>query len=61
MGGLSYAMFPIALREMWIEYPIVFVLIFIILSIQCCTVCLIVPFVRMLFRFILKKQLKNVV
>ena len=28
MGGLSYSVFWIALREMWIEYPIVFVLIF---------------------------------
>lgn len=76
MGGLSYAVFQIALREMWIEYPIVFVLIFfvitkaaqkltfrifkpektnpifIILSIQCCTVCLIVPSITLIATFI---------
>ena len=76
MGGLSYSVFWIALREMWIEYPIVFVLIFfvitkaaqkltfrifkpgetnpifMILSIQCCTVCLIVPSITLIATFI---------
>lgn len=67
MGGLSYKVFALSIREMWIEYCIVYVLIFfvitklahkltfriinekndspifIILCMQCFTVCLIVP------------------
>ena len=67
MGGLSYAVLRLALREMWVEYAVVFLLIFfcitglakclafrlfspemdrpifIILAIQCFTVCLTVP------------------
>ena len=76
MGGLSYPVFLIAINEMWIEYVIVFVLIFfvitrtaqklafriftpgkdkpifIILSIQCFTVCLIVPAITLIATFI---------
>ncbi|MBQ9030223.1 MAG: DUF2798 domain-containing protein [Parasporobacterium sp.] len=67
MGGLTYSVFLMAIKEMWIEYVVVFLLVFFIitraaqkltfrifrpgkdnpifitLSIQCCTVCLIVP------------------
>ena len=66
-GGLSYQVFGLAICEMWVEYVVVYLLIFfvitrtaqklafrivtpgvdkpifIILSIQCFTVCLIVP------------------
>ena len=75
-GGLSYLTFRIAVREMWVEFPIVFVLIFfvitkaaqkltfrifrpgeqnpifIILSIQCSTVCLIVPAITLIATFL---------
>ena len=76
MGGLTYQVFGIAIREMWIEYVIVFVLIFfvitktaqklafrlftpgqdkpifIILAIQCFTVCLIVPSITLIATFL---------
>lgn len=76
MGGLTYNVFLLAIKEMWIEYAIVFVLIFfiisklaqklafrivtpgvdkpifIILSIQCFTVCLIVPTITLIVTFI---------
>lgn len=66
-GGLSYQVFGLAIKEMWIEYIVVYLLIFfvitktaqklafriftpgvdkpifLILAIQCFTVCLIVP------------------
>jgi len=66
-GGLSYTVFALAIQEMWVEYVIVYLLIFfvitklaqklafrivtpgvdkpifLILAIQCFTVCLIVP------------------
>lgn len=71
LGGLSYSVFALALREMWVEYIVVFLLIFflitrlaqklafriitpgvdkpifLILAIQCFTVCLIVPCVTL--------------
>ena len=74
-GGLSYPVFSLAIREMWVEYVIVFCLIFfivtgtaqklafrivtpgqdkpifIILSIQCFTVCLIVPMITLFATF----------
>ncbi len=42
MGGLSNKVFAIAIKEMWVEYIVVF---------------LIGPFVRLVFRLIFKKQL----
>ena len=75
-GGLTYQVFGLAIKEMWIEYVIVFVLIyfvitktaqklafrlftpgkdktiFIILSIQCFTVCLIVPSITLIATFL---------
>lgn len=74
-GELSYQVFALAIREMWVEYVIVFLLIFfaitklaqklafrivtpeidkpifIILSIQCFTVCLIVPSITLFATF----------
>lgn len=76
MNGLSYQIFAIAIKEMWIEYVIVFCLIFflitnlakklalriidpqkippifMILSIQCFTVCLIVPSITLIATFL---------
>lgn len=76
MGGLSYQVFSLAIREMWLEYLIVFFLIFfiitglaqklafriltpgidrpifIILAIQCFTVCLIVPTITLIATFL---------
>lgn len=75
LGGLSYSVFALAIREMWTEYVVVFLLIFfvitgtaqklafrivtpgkdkpifIILSIQCFTVCLIVPAITLFATF----------
>ena len=75
-GGFSYEVFPLAIKEMWLEYVIVFVLIyfvisrlapkltfrifkpgqtnpiFITLSIQCATVCMIVPVITLIVTFI---------
>ncbi len=66
-GELTYSVFAAAIKEMWVEFIVVFLLIFfvitkaaqklafkfvtpgedkpafVILAIQCCTVCLIVP------------------
>ena len=74
-GGLSYTVFSLAIREMWVEYVIVFLLIFflitkaaqklafriikpnkeqpifMILAIQCFTVCLIVPCITLFATF----------
>lgn len=74
-GGLSYTVFALAIREMWVEYLIVFLLIyfvitklaqklafrivtpgvdkpiFVILAIQCFTVCLIVPCITLFATF----------
>ena len=74
-GGLSYTVFGLAIREMWVEYVIVFLLIFfvitklaqklafriitpgvdkpifLILAIQCFTVCLIVPSITLFATF----------
>ena len=74
-GGLSYQVFGLAIREMWVEYVVVYLLIFfvitrtaqklafrivtpgvdkpifIILSIQCFTVCLIVPCITLFATF----------
>ena len=76
MGGLSNQVFLIAIKEMWIEYVVVFVLIFfaitklaqklafrivtpgkdkpifVILSIQSFTVCLIVPLITLFATFL---------
>ena len=76
MGGLSYEVFLMAIKEMWIEYVIVFLLIFFLItpvakklvlhhfrpgevnpifmisSIQCCTVCLIVPSITLIATFL---------
>lgn len=75
-GVLTYEAFSLAIKEIWVEYVIVFVLIFfvitraaqkltfrifkpgetnpifIILSIQCSTVCLIVPSITLIATFI---------
>ena len=75
-GGLHYQVFALAIKEMWIEYCVVFVLIFffitrlaqklafrivdpkedrpifVILSIQCFTVCLIVPTITLFATFL---------
>ena len=74
-GELSYQVFALAIKEMWVEYVIVFLLIFfaitklaqklafrivtpeidnpifIILAIQCFTVCLIVPSITLFATF----------
>lgn len=74
-GGLSYQVFALAIREMWVEYIVVFLLIyfvitgtarklafriltpgedkpiFMILAIQCFTVCLIVPGITLFATF----------
>lgn len=74
-GGLSYTVFGLAIQEMWVEYVIVFLLIFfvitklaqklafriitpgvnkpifLILAIQCFTVCLIVPSITLFATF----------
>lgn len=74
-GGLTLEVFALAVREMWVEYVVVFCLIlfvvtktaqklafrimtpgvdkpiFIILSIQCFTVCLIVPMITLFATF----------
>lgn len=76
MGGLTAGTFGIAIREMWIEYVIVFCLIFffitknaqklalriiipgqdrpifMILAIQCFTVCQIVPVITLIATFL---------
>lgn len=76
MGGLSSMTFALAIREMWLEYVIVFALIFfvitrtakklafrivtpgvdkpifVILSIQCFTVCQIVPVITLIATFL---------
>ncbi len=75
-GRLTYEVFLLAIKEMWLEYVIVFVLIFFLISpaamklagkhiksgetkpifmiasIQCCTVCLIVPTITLIATFI---------
>ena len=75
LGGLSYTVLEMALKEMWVEYGIVFLLIFFvitklamklmrriispeslppiftILTIQCFTVCLIVPCITLFATF----------
>ncbi len=75
-GGLNYTVFSLAIREMWLEYVIVFCLIFFvisnlaqklahriidparnpiilfILSVQCFTVCLIVPTITLIATFL---------
>lgn len=75
-GGLSYQVFGLAIREMWVEYVVVFLLIFfvitklaqklafriitpgvdkpifLILTIQCFTVCLIVPTITLFATFL---------
>lgn len=75
-GGLTYMTFAIAIKEMWIEYVIVYILalfvvsplalklafrsinpkedkpIFVTLSIQCMTVCLMVPTITLIVTFI---------
>ncbi len=75
-GGLNYQVFAIAIKEMWVEYVIVFCLIFfvitklamklasrvidpaksqpifMILAIQCFTVCLIVPTITLIATFL---------
>ncbi len=75
-GGLNYQVFALAIQEMWIEYVVVFCLIFfiisklamrlahriidpaknppifMILSIQCFTVCLIVPTITLFATFL---------
>ena len=74
-GGLSYQVFSLAIKEMWVEYVVVYLLIFfvitnlakklafrivtpgedkpifVILSIQCFTVCLIVPCITLFASF----------
>ena len=74
-GGLDYNVFALAIREMWVEYVVVFLLIFfvitklaqklafriitpgvdkpifLILAIQCFTVCLIVPAITLFATF----------
>ena len=76
MGGLSYLVFGLAIKEMWIEYVVVYVLIFfvitkaarklalrvvrpgtdnpffMVLAIQCFTVCLIVPSITLFATFL---------
>ena len=71
MGGISYAVFGMAIREMWLEYVVVYLVIFflitesakklafriinpaaskpifMILAIQCFTVCQIVPLITL--------------
>lgn len=75
MEGLSYKVFALAIQEMWVEYFVVYVLIFflitksaqklacniitpgvdkpifMILAIQCFTVCLIVPAITLFATF----------
>ena len=75
LGELSYQIFSMAIQEMWVEYIVVYLLIFfvitnlakklafrivtpgkdkpifIILSIQCFTVCLIVPSITLFATF----------
>lgn len=75
-GGLNYTVFSLAIREMWLEYVIVFCLIFFlisnlaqklthriinpaenpvilfIVSVQCFTVCLIVPTITLIATFL---------
>lgn len=75
MGGLSYQVFALAIREMWVEYVVVYLLIFfvitklaqklafrivtpgvdkpifVILAIQCFTVCMIVPCITLFATF----------
>ncbi|MGN1328836.1 MAG: DUF2798 domain-containing protein [Eubacterium sp.] len=75
-GGLSYRVFGLAIKEMWVEYIIVFMFIFfiisklaqklafriinpktdkpifLILAIQCFTVCLIVPTITLFATFL---------
>lgn len=75
-GGLSYGVLAAAIKEMWIEYVVVYLLIFfvitrlaqklafrivtpgvdkpifVILSIQCFTVCLIVPCITLFATFL---------
>ena len=46
-GGLSYQVFSLAIKEMWLEYIVVFCLIFLVLAIQCFTVCQIVPVITL--------------
>lgn len=74
-GGLTYKVFALAIKEMWIEYVVVFLLIFfvitecakklalriitpgvdkpifLILAIQCFTVCMIVPAITLFATF----------
>ena len=74
-GGLTYQVFALAIQEMWVEYLVVYILIFfaitrlaqrlafrivtpgedkqifIILAIQCFTVCLIVPSITLFATF----------
>lgn len=74
-GGMSYRVFSLAIREMWVEYLVVYVLIFfvitelakklafrivtpgedkplfLVLAIQCFTVCLIVPCITLFATF----------
>lgn len=76
LGELSYNVFALAIKEMWIEYVVVFILIFliitkcaqklafriftpgkdnaifIILAIQCFTVCQIVPVITLFATFL---------
>ena len=76
LGGLSYEVLILSIKEMWIEYVIVFALIFFVVTpsaqklvfrvikpgetkpiflicgIQCCTVCLIVPMITLIATFI---------
>ncbi len=75
MGDLTYQVFSLAIREMWVEYVVVFLLIFFVVSpsalklarihftpgqdkpifmmvsIQCATVCLIVPMITLFATF----------
>ena len=75
-GNLSYQVFALAIQEMWVEYVIVFLLIFfvitklaqrlafriitpgvdkpifLVLAIQCFTVCLIVPSITLFATFL---------
>lgn len=46
-GGLGYQVFSLAIKEMWLEYIVVFCLIFLVLAIQCFTVCQIVPVITL--------------
>ena len=69
-GGLSYTVFGLAIREMWVEYVIVFLLIFFVITklaqklaflcfpvALCLQVFFVGPLVRLVFRTVFKKQL----